>query len=615
MGPVSRHQRSRRAILAALSLLVALTSADTAPAQTPASPAHEGSRAPLPASNGYWFAASDGGVFALGGAPFAGSAGATRLNRPIVGMAGTRSGRGYWLVASDGGVFSFGDAGFFGSAGAVRLNRPVVGMASTPSGRGYWLVASDGGIFAYGDAAFRGSTGAITLNRPIVGMAATPTGRGYWLVASDGGIFAFGDAVFRGSTGAITLNRPIVGMAADPSGRGYWLAASDGGIFSFGDARFQGSTASVPLNRPIVGVAASPRGLGYWLVASDGGIFSFGDAAFSGSAGSIRLAAPIVAMAAPPARLAPEVTVFFYPWYAREDRDGHWRHWEANGNSPPEDVASNFYPVRGAYSSSDPAILDAQMAEMKAAGIDVVASSWWGRGSYEDRVLPLVAAAAAAHGLRLAILHEPYVGRSVASVEQDVAYLQSTFGVRELYLFDIHRFAATSWASARPRMGDVRLLGQSNNLTAVRSGAFAAYALASRFDGIFTYDPVRYASGDFAGVCAAARQARLACSPSVAPGHVAFRTKPSDLRVVARDGGARYDAQWTGAIDAGADSVSITSYNEWHEGSQIEPAQPYCFSDGICSPGYEGAYGASGPAAANAYLDRTRFWADIFRRP
>ena len=121
---------------------------------------------------------------------------------------------GYRLAASDGGVFTFGQAAFAGSAGAVRLNRPIVGMASTPSGNGYFLVASDGGIFAFGDAAFRGSTGALVLNRPIVGMASTPSGNGYWLVASDGGIFAFGDAAFAGSTGAVRLAQPVIAIAA-----------------------------------------------------------------------------------------------------------------------------------------------------------------------------------------------------------------------------------------------------------------------------------------------------------------------------------------------------------------------------------------------------------------
>ena len=103
---------------------------------------------------------------------------------------------------------------FVGSAGAIKLNQPIVGMATTSTNDGYWLVASDGGIFAYGDARFFGSAGAIKLNKPIVGMSVTPTGNGYWLVASDGGIFAYGDARFYGSTGAISLNQPIVSYGA-----------------------------------------------------------------------------------------------------------------------------------------------------------------------------------------------------------------------------------------------------------------------------------------------------------------------------------------------------------------------------------------------------------------
>ena len=208
--------------------------------------------------------------------------------------------RGYWLVASDGGVFSFGSACFAGSAGAMRLDRPIVGMAATPTGRGYWLVASDGGVFGFGDAAFYGSTGDLELAKPIVGMAATRTGKGYWLVASDGGIFAFGDARFVGSTGGVPLAQPIVGMAATAAGGGYWLVGSDGGIFSFGNAAFLGSTGATKLNQPIVGLSPSPTGGGYWLVASDGGIFAFGDAPFSGSTGATKLVQPIVGMAARP---------------------------------------------------------------------------------------------------------------------------------------------------------------------------------------------------------------------------------------------------------------------------------------------------------------------------
>src|SRR5256714_221273 len=128
-------------------------------------------------------------------------------------MAPTPSGKGYWFVASDGGIFTFGDAAFYGSTGAMKLNKPIVGMAPTATGKGYWFVASDGGIFSFGDAAFYGSTGNLKLSKPIVGMAASPAGKGYWFVASDGGIFNFGDASFLGSAGSTPLPAGIVVMA------------------------------------------------------------------------------------------------------------------------------------------------------------------------------------------------------------------------------------------------------------------------------------------------------------------------------------------------------------------------------------------------------------------
>ena len=252
---------------------------------------------------GYWLAASDGGIFNYGPtAQFEGSTGSMHLNQPIVGMARTPTGFGYWLVASDGGIFAFGDAQFYGSTGSLRLNKPIVGMAAMPDGGGYFLVASDGGIFAFGTAVFRGSTGSLHLNQPIVGMAMTPDGGGYWLVASDGGIFAFGNASFQGSTGSIRLNQPIVGMAATGSG-GYWLAASDGGIFNFGPgAVLYGSLGAIHLNKPVVGIGSISDGSGYFMAASDGGVFNFGPGApaLFGSAAGAPLNKPVVAIAVGP---------------------------------------------------------------------------------------------------------------------------------------------------------------------------------------------------------------------------------------------------------------------------------------------------------------------------
>jgi hypothetical protein len=65
---------------------------------------------------------------------------------------------------------------------------------------------------------------------------------------------------------------------------------------------------------------------------------------------------------------------------------------------------------------------------------------------------------------------------------------------------------------------------------------------------------------------------------------------------------------WRTAIRANADLVTITSYNEWQEGTQIEPARIQ-----VERPGYEGAWGKHGAAAQRAYLDATARWVARFR--
>jgi hypothetical protein len=241
----------------------------------------------------YTEVASDGGLFNFD-SHFYGSEGGSHLNKPMVGGAAAPQRLGYWTVASDGGIFAFGGAQFHGSTGSETLNAPIVGMASTTDETGYWLYASDGGIFSYGDAKFLGSEGGRHLNAPVVAGASDPTGEGYWLVASDGGIFGFGASTFYGSEGGNHLNAPIVAMAPTPDGGGYWLVAADGGIFTFGDATFYGSAGSIHLNQPIVSMKATPDGQGYWLIAKDGGVFSYGDAKFLGSEGGQHLNAPVV---------------------------------------------------------------------------------------------------------------------------------------------------------------------------------------------------------------------------------------------------------------------------------------------------------------------------------
>src|SRR2546428_10628242 len=95
--------------------------------------------------------------------------GLTKLNARVQSLVPDSAGVGYCLVASDGGIFAF-QAPFYGSTGNIRLNKPVTGMVRF--GNGYLMVASDGGIFNFSDKQFFGSLGDNPPARPIVAGAA-----------------------------------------------------------------------------------------------------------------------------------------------------------------------------------------------------------------------------------------------------------------------------------------------------------------------------------------------------------------------------------------------------------------------------------------------------------
>ena len=302
-----------------------------------------------------------------------------------------------------------------------------------------------------------------------------------------------------------------------------------------------------------------------------------------------------------PGPLAPSerVGVFYYPWFGTAKHDGRYLHWQQGGSQPPVDVASSFYPSRGVYSSADALVVDAQMREIAGAGIGVVISSWWGRDSVEDRRLTQLLGAARRHGLTVAAHIEPYRGRTVASTEADILYLRGR-GISDVYVWASPLLPDAEWAEMNRRVEGVRVFANTN---------LAGRAAAGGFDGLYTYDVLLFDGVLFPRLCQQARRLHLLCAPSVGPGYDA-RQATADERVRPRRNGARYDGMWRGAIRARPDLVTITSYNEWHEGTQIEPAR-------TGRPGYEsyeGAWGLSGQAAETAYLDRTAFWVQRLTR-
>jgi hypothetical protein len=204
--------------------------------------------------------------------------------------------------------------------------------------------------------------------------------------------------------------------------------------------------------------------------------------------------------------------------------------------------------------------------------------------------------AATRRGLEVAVQLEPYEGRTIDSIAADLVYLRS-LGIRDVYIYRTKDFTAEDWGRVTRQPMGLRLFGQTN---------LVGFAARAGFAGFYTYDIVVYDAAKFDRLCKQARTLGILCAPSVGPGYDASAAT-GDIRVKDRLLGATYDTMWRAALNAGADLVTITSYNEWGEGTQIEPA-----GHGGRYESYDGAYGLHGRAAQRAYITRTAYWTSQF---
>jgi hypothetical protein len=252
------------------------------------------------------------------------------------------------------------------------------------------------------------------------------------------------------------------------------------------------------------------------------------------------------------------------------------------------------------YDSSNDTTIDRQLTWAIQAGITGFISSWWGPGDTADknfsRVLTDTAKIANMTGAHFA---------STIYFESDAPALNGTS-----VIVSALRYALTHYSNnpyffhwhGKPVIFFWDPLGQGRTLTqwaAIRSqvdpnnqtiwsAEGTSTSLLSVFDGLHLFSGAYWGlqQGNITAVDHRFRTAIDAYNKAqhtqkiwaagVLPGYDDTRIPGrTSTYIVPRNNGATYRTSWDGAIASNPDWITITSFNEWFEGSMIEPSVTY----------------------------------------
>lgn len=300
------------------------------------------------------------------------------------------------------------------------------------------------------------------------------------------------------------------------------------------------------------------------------------------------------------------VMAFYYAWYGTPDGPhGKWVHWNhpimARGgilgyHDPDKiidgrrDIASAEYPLLGPYDSLDTSVLETHIKWAREHGLDCFIVSWWGRERSEDKVLEkmLNIIEERTYDIKVSVYYETLgLKRDLKEMIKDFKYILSKYASREpflkvndrpvVFIYAVEALEKSFWKTI---FSDLR----SSDLEPFLVGDTKDPAYAEIFDGIHVYIPLEEAK-DPSGNALKRLYTRLKTISRTKGNLFATTVIPGyDDRVIRIPGnylprkrGRVYEMCWNTALDFDPDWILVTSWNEWHEGTEIEPSKEYGF--------------------------------------
>ncbi|MCB0165054.1 MAG: SH3 domain-containing protein, partial [Anaerolineae bacterium] len=237
-----------------------------------------------------------------------------------------------------------------------------------------------------------------------------------------------------------------------------------------------------------------------------------------------------------------------------------------------------------------PAVIERHVAQAQGAGIDALVQSWYGpqvENNQTETNFRTLLDIAAARGFKAAVdveVTSPFLGGSGA-VSQALATLLATHAQHPAYLryqgkpviffWRQQQYSVDTWAGIRGQVDP------NHDTIWIAEGTDLAYQAV--FDGHHLYN-IAWADspadqlarwGDRMRSYEAENQVDRLWVATAMPGYNDTNLPRGNAFAVSRQGGDYLRTTWRGAIASQPDMVIITSFNEWLEGTQLEPSASY----------------------------------------
>jgi len=282
------------------------------------------------------------------------------------------------------------------------------------------------------------------------------------------------------------------------------------------------------------------------------------------------------------------VFAYYYGWYTKNA----WY-----GGVGENSLAVADIPSIGLYDSQNTSVIDSQISEALSAGINGFIASWWGPQSLTDNTDKIVINQAMKFsGFSVTLYFETEIIQEMNSsfvseetqIVNDVSYIMQNYASSEaftqiggrqvLFFYGVNNWPVQFWTNVtnaiHANYPELRLISDSFSLTYL-----------SAFDGASSYVDLGYMTQSvslengtyptFLQISQFAKSEGKLWLATATPGFNGTNDGKNQFPVVARNDGTTFIKGWDIAQNSNPDGIIVGTWNEFYEGTSIEPSTSY----------------------------------------